>query len=259
MRGARELWGRPPPAARHRGGAGARLSRLPRSAPAAVRDGAAARGRRCAPPSSPRIVCIGGEHRRSVADRDARPAAHHGASGWPTSASTPRSASPPRSCRRSEPAPRRCSVSLFVVVAVARWLIGRWGVATRLIYRRSRPVPPAGAVLAGAREVTLHTADGIELGAWYVPPAGANRGMAVLVAADNAATGRKGRRSPRRWPVGSRRAVFDYRGYGGNRGGPNAVRARARQSAPRCDSYATRSGSRWTGCCTSARASVRPW
>ena len=37
-------------------------------------------------------------------------------------------------------------------------------------------VPPsAGTVLAGAREVTMRTEDGLELGAWSVPPTGADR------------------------------------------------------------------------------------
>ena len=37
------------------------------------------------------------------------------------------------------------------------------------------PVPPAGEVIEGARDVTLHTEDGLELGAWFVPAGGRRR------------------------------------------------------------------------------------
>ena len=41
----------------------------------------------------------------------------------------------------------------------------------RLIYfPDSTPVPGAGEVIEGARDVTLRTSDGIALGAWFVPP-----------------------------------------------------------------------------------------
>ena len=97
------------------------------------------------------------------------------------------------------------------------------GFQRRLIYFPSRvPVPRAGTVLAGARDVTLVTADGLRLGAWLVPPGGADRGIAVLVANGNA-----GDRSMRA-PLGAALArqglsvlLFDYRGYGGNPGSPS--------------------------------------
>jgi poly-gamma-glutamate capsule biosynthesis protein CapA/YwtB (metallophosphatase superfamily)/alpha-beta hydrolase superfamily lysophospholipase len=113
--------------------------------------------------------------------------------------------------------------SLFVVVAVAALLLGTlWLFQRRLIYAPvPRTVPPAGAVLAGAREVTLLTADGIALGAWFVPPAAAKRDMAVLVAAGNA--GNRSQRAPLAAALarqGLGVLLFDYRGYGGNRGRP---------------------------------------
>jgi len=87
----------------------------------------------------------------------------------------------------------------------------------------SRAVPPAGAVIPGAEDVTLETSDGLALGAWFVPadgPTGLH--MAVLVAPGNG-----GNRSDR---VGlatglSNRGfavlLLDYRGYGGNPGSPS--------------------------------------
>ena len=87
------------------------------------------------------------------------------------------------------------------------------------------PVPPAGAVLDGARDVVLHTDDGLELGAWFVPadPGGleASRPLAVLVAPGNGGN-REGRAGLAREL--SRRGLavllMDYRGYGGNPGKP---------------------------------------
>jgi fermentation-respiration switch protein FrsA (DUF1100 family) len=97
----------------------------------------------------------------------------------------------------------------------------------RLVYLPSTgPVPPAAQVLPGARDVRLTTADGLELGAWFVPPAegpGGDLGYAVLVA-----NGNGGDRSHRTGLAAALRAeglsvlLFDYRGYGGNPGDPSA-------------------------------------
>ncbi|MGH8828523.1 MAG: alpha/beta hydrolase, partial [Jiangellaceae bacterium] len=86
-------------------------------------------------------------------------------------------------------------------------------------------VPPAGEVIEGARDITLTTADGLELGAWFVPAAaerGSGAEMAVLVAPGNG-----GNRQDR---VGLARELtrrglavllMDYRGYAGNPGRPS--------------------------------------
>jgi pimeloyl-ACP methyl ester carboxylesterase len=82
---------------------------------------------------------------------------------------------------------------------------------------------PAADVIAGARDVTLHTADGLELGAWFVPAAGpSHTGMAVLVAPGNG--GNRAGRADFAEQL-SRRGLavllMDYRGYGGNQGSPS--------------------------------------
>lgn len=105
---------------------------------------------------------------------------------------------------------------LFVVVAVPALLLGTiWAFQRRLVYIPvPRTVPPAAAVLAGAREVTLRTADGIALGAWLVAPAEPKRDMAVLVAAGNA--GNRSLRAPLAAALarhGLAVLLFDYRGY----------------------------------------------
>ena len=44
--------------------------------------------------------------------------------------------------------------------------------ATAHLLPDTSPVPPAGRVIDGPRDVTLHTSDGLELGAWFVPAGG---------------------------------------------------------------------------------------
>jgi pimeloyl-ACP methyl ester carboxylesterase len=100
-----------------------------------------------------------------------------------------------------------------------------WAVQRQLIYfPDAARVPPASEVIKGARDVTLHTEDGLELGAWFVPAAGGNTRktpMAVLVAPGNGGNrvGRVGlaeELSDRGLAV----LLMDYRGYGGNPGSP---------------------------------------
>jgi fermentation-respiration switch protein FrsA (DUF1100 family) len=99
-----------------------------------------------------------------------------------------------------------------------------WALQRQLVYvPDASPVPPAGEVVAGARDVTLRTSDGLELGAWFVPAAGRpDTGLAVLVAPGNGGNraGRAGLADEL-----SRRGLavllMDYRGYGGNPGRPS--------------------------------------
>jgi pimeloyl-ACP methyl ester carboxylesterase len=93
-----------------------------------------------------------------------------------------------------------------------------------LIYFPDRAaVPPAGEVIPGARDVTVHTQDGLELGAWFVPADLArDRRTAVLFVPGNGGN-RLGRaefavRLSRR---GFAVLLLDYRGYGGNPGSPS--------------------------------------
>ena len=115
---------------------------------------------------------------------------------------------------------------LVVVVLLMGAVMGiLWAVQRQLIYfPEVTPVPPAGEVIPGARDVTLHTDDGLELGAWFVPAKGARHArtsMAVLVAPGNGGN-REGRAglaealSDRGLAV----LLMDYRGYGGNPGSP---------------------------------------
>jgi pimeloyl-ACP methyl ester carboxylesterase len=119
----------------------------------------------------------------------------------------------------------RLGRGLLVLLLLAGTVVAvLWGLQRQLVYVPDpSPVPPAGDVLAGARDVTLHTADGLELGAWFVPASGpVDTGIAVLVAPGNGGNrhGRAGLAEEL-----SRRGLavllVDYRGYGGNPGSPS--------------------------------------
>jgi uncharacterized protein len=116
---------------------------------------------------------------------------------------------------------RSALVGAGVVVLVLALLTGLlWIFQRSLIYLPdSGPVPAAAEVLPGARDVVLTTADGLDLGAWFLP--GKDDGFAVLVANGNA--GHRGYRAPLAEALhaaGLSVLLFDYRGYGGNAGSP---------------------------------------
>ena len=115
---------------------------------------------------------------------------------------------------------RRATAVVTIVILVVSGLLGLlWSQQRRLIYFPSDgPVPPAATVLSGARDVVLRTADGLELGAWYLPGTG---GPAVLVLPGNG--GDRAMRAPLAavlHRMGLSVLLVDYRGYGGNPGKP---------------------------------------
>lgn len=115
-------------------------------------------------------------------------------------------------------------VLVVVTLLAGVGLAGVWGLQRRLVYYPdASDVPPAGDVLPGARDVTLETADGLELGAWYLPAdAARDTGLAVLVAPGNG--GNRAGRADLARALGDRGfavLLLDYRGYGGNPGSPS--------------------------------------
>jgi fermentation-respiration switch protein FrsA (DUF1100 family) len=121
------------------------------------------------------------------------------------------------------PKARALLATAVIVTLVASGVLALvWSQQRRLIYFPSPgPVPPAAAVLPGARDVVLNTDDGIRLGAWFLS-AGADRGPAVLICNGNA--GDRSIRAPLAAALsraGLSVLLFDYRGYGGNRGRPS--------------------------------------
>ena len=112
---------------------------------------------------------------------------------------------------------------VLVVAGVAVLLLALvWGLQRRFIYfPDSTPVPSAGTVVPGARDVALHTADGLTLGGWFVPGRQPRREVTVLVANGNG--GNRAVRAPLAEALAARGMdvlLFDYRGYGGNPGSP---------------------------------------
>jgi fermentation-respiration switch protein FrsA (DUF1100 family) len=108
--------------------------------------------------------------------------------------------------------------TLILILLAVLWFFQR-----RLIYfPEAASVPAAGTVLPGARDVTLDTRDGLELGGWLVPPSRGDREMTVLIANGNA--GSRVGRAPLAEALarhGFQVLAFDYRGYGGNPGSPS--------------------------------------
>jgi pimeloyl-ACP methyl ester carboxylesterase len=108
-----------------------------------------------------------------------------------------------------------------VVVAMMWWLQRQF-----IYFPDASPVPAAGEVIEGARDVTLRTDDGLDLGAWFVPAApesgATDRRMAVLVAPGNGGN-RVGRAelAEELRQRGLAVLLMDYRGYGGNPGSPS--------------------------------------
>lgn len=107
-----------------------------------------------------------------------------------------------------------------VVAACLALLCLLWFFQRRLIYLPlGGAVPAAAQVIDSARDVTLETDDGLELGAWFSP--GDANGPVVLVANGNA--GNRSMRAPLARALNERGLgvlLFDYRGFGGNPGRP---------------------------------------
>jgi len=112
--------------------------------------------------------------------------------------------------------------SAILAVAVTVVLAVLWLVQRRLVFLPdTSPVPPASAVIEGARDLVFTTSDELELGAWYVPAEG-DAMATVLVANGNA--GNRMNRAPLAEALAARGfdvVLFDYRGYGGTPGSPS--------------------------------------
>lgn len=114
----------------------------------------------------------------------------------------------------------RKRVVLGVVIMVAVVFGGAFAFQRKLVFLPTGgPVPPAGDVLPGGRDVTLTTGDGLRLAAWHFPVDSAR--ATVLVAPGNA--GNRHLRVPLARALTARGLsvlLVDYRGYGGNPGDP---------------------------------------
>ncbi|MEU8636418.1 alpha/beta fold hydrolase [Amycolatopsis sp. NPDC048633] len=108
----------------------------------------------------------------------------------------------------------RVLLGLVLVVVLVLALV--WIFQRRLIY-----LPDTTPVPARPEDVRLRTADGLELGAWFIEPAQTPRAT-VLIANGNG--GNRAGRAPlaaKLAQAGLAVLAFDYRGYGGNPGDPD--------------------------------------
>jgi fermentation-respiration switch protein FrsA (DUF1100 family) len=115
----------------------------------------------------------------------------------------------------------------FLTIAVVAWIVivaMAWLFQRKLIYIPiTSSVPPASRFLPTAEEIVIETEDGLDLGAWFVRAAVEANGATVVVFNGNA--GDRSFRTPLAHALshlGFNVLLFDYRGYGGNPGGPSA-------------------------------------
>ena len=108
-------------------------------------------------------------------------------------------------------------VAIVLIPVVLLWIFQR-----RLVFLPDTSAPgPVGRYLAGARDVRLVTADGLQLTAWYRPAPSGPQPVTVLIAPGNAGN-RLGRLGLLRGlsDRGLGVLLLEYRGYGGNPGSP---------------------------------------
>ncbi len=135
---------------------------------------------------------------------------------------------------------RAAALTAGVLAGLAGLAVGvAWLGQDTLVYHPDRSSPgPAASMLDGGVDVTLITTDGLDLAAWFVPPAPEvqDREVAVLVAPGNGGNrlGRAGLAellAERGFAI----LLLDYRGYGGNPSRPTeaglALDAQAAQRA----------------------------
>ncbi len=129
-------------------------------------------------------------------------------------------AAQPLTCRSTG---EHVRIVVVVIVMVAAIVAAAWVFQDRLIYLPyGMAGTPAEAALGGAEEVQFLTEDGLQLRAWYVPPASETTGTAVLVLPGNA--GNRSFRAPLARVLadhGLAVLLVDYRGYAGNPGQPS--------------------------------------
>ncbi len=112
------------------------------------------------------------------------------------------------------------TAAVVALLLVAGLLAAIWLLQRRMIYFPFGTPPPAAEVLPTARDVQFTTEDGLDLAAWFVPAAGAERGR-VIVFHGNA--GHRGHRAEIAAGLSARGfavLLTDYRGFGGNPGSP---------------------------------------
>jgi fermentation-respiration switch protein FrsA (DUF1100 family) len=111
----------------------------------------------------------------------------------------------------------------IAIVGFAAIVLAFWVGQRSLMYLPSGHVDtPADSGLARAELVRLHTDDGLDLGAWFAPPAATKTRGTIIVFNGNAGNrSYRGTLGARLAQAGFAVLLFDYRGYGGNAGSPS--------------------------------------
>jgi hypothetical protein len=105
----------------------------------------------------------------------------------------------------------------YVLIATLLYLLQR-----RILYRPNhRPPDLAAAGHPGVREMTVTTADGLALLAWYLPPARDNARVVLYLHGNAAHIGNRAYRLGPYQRLGWGVLLLEYRGYGGNPGQPS--------------------------------------
>jgi fermentation-respiration switch protein FrsA (DUF1100 family) len=92
----------------------------------------------------------------------------------------------------------------------------------RILFRPDRTAPDLGrAGVPGVRTMTVTTPDGLDLLAWYMPPARNNESVVLYLHGNAGHIGHRGFRLELFERLGWGALLLEYRGYGGNPGRPS--------------------------------------
>lgn len=112
---------------------------------------------------------------------------------------------------------------MAVAVVLGATITGVFFGQRALIYHpdASPPGSPGDWGLSGGRNVTMRTADGLDLSAWLFEPSGVNHHAAILFAPGNGGNrSLRGGLGEQLADLGYTALLLDYRGFGGNPGSP---------------------------------------